>query len=181
MLLLSSISLGMFLLLFGYVPGLILGRRKRAPEFKGPVLTGTAQVQYVRADVNSWSIPPVCWIALRVQVPGREPYDAQIKQQVPKEVYRVLRRGGGTVAVQVDSTNPLYVWVDFTQPMPSANGFATVRWVTAAATRTAVRVVIRLFDARRQKVCNGFVVAGGRRHYHRARHLGHPDRVLKPA
>jgi hypothetical protein len=119
LLLLSFFSLGVFLLLFGYIPGLILGKRKRAPEFKGPALAGTAQVQSMRHDSNSQSIPPVCWIALRVQLPGREPYDAQAKQQVPKEVYRVLRRGGGTVAVQVDSTNPLLVWIDFTQSVPS--------------------------------------------------------------
>jgi hypothetical protein len=120
MLLLSLISMGVFLLLFYYVPGRMLGGRKRGPEFTGPVLTGTARVHSMTPDVNSWSIPPVYWIGLSVQVPGREPYDARAKQQVPKEAYRALRRGGGTVAVQIDSTNPHHVWVDFTQPMRPA-------------------------------------------------------------
>ncbi|OBK49101.1 hypothetical protein [Mycobacterium sp. 1081908.1] len=121
LLVLSLVSMGAFLLLFYYVPGRLMGRRKRGPEFAGPALTGTARVQQMAPGVGSWSIPPVYWIGLRVEVPGREPYDASAKQQVPKEAYRALRRAGGTVAVQVDSTNPHYVWIDFTQPVLPAH------------------------------------------------------------
>lgn len=121
LLLLSLVSMAVFLLLFYYVPGQILGRRKRGPDFKGPVLTGTARVQTMAPAVGSWSIPPVYVIGLSVQVPGREPYAASAKQQVPKEAYRALRRAGGAVAVQVDSANPLYVWIDFTQPVLPAH------------------------------------------------------------
>lgn len=120
LLLLSLVSMGAFLLLFYYVPGHLLGRRRRGPEFRGPALTGTALVQQMAPAVGSWSIPPVYLIGLSVQIPGREPYYASAKQQVPKDAYRALHRAGGTVAVQVDSTNPLYVWIDFTQPVLSA-------------------------------------------------------------
>src|SRR5215831_12509068 len=85
MLLLSLVSMGVFLLLFSYVPGKILGSRKRGPAFQGPVLTGTARVQQMAPATGSWSIPPVYWIGLSIEVPGREPYDASAKQQVPKE------------------------------------------------------------------------------------------------
>lgn len=113
--------MAVFLLLFSYVPGQILGRRKRGPDFTGPVLAGTARVQQMTPATGSWSIPPVYWIGLSVQVPGREPYAATAKQQVPKEAYRALQRAGGTVAIQVDSANPLYVWIDFTQPVLPAH------------------------------------------------------------
>jgi hypothetical protein len=59
----------------------------------------------------------VCWTALRVEVPGHEPYDVTVRGPVPKRLYRDLEGGGRTVAVQVDSTNPKKVRIDFNQPI----------------------------------------------------------------
>jgi hypothetical protein len=59
-----------------------------------------------------------CRIDLRVHLPGGEPYDVSIRQQVPTEQFCRYRDGGGTVAVRVDATNPDTVWIDFTEPIP---------------------------------------------------------------
>jgi hypothetical protein len=87
----------------------------RTTPIKGPALTGTAQIIGMAQDLVSggeW-----CCINLRVHVPGREPYDVSITQRVPTEQFCHFRGGGGTVAVQVDATNPENVWIDFAEPI----------------------------------------------------------------
>jgi hypothetical protein len=59
----------------------------------------------------------VCSTSLEVEVPGREPYQVIIMGHIPKRLFRDLQRGGTTVAVEVDSTNPKRVRIDFDQPI----------------------------------------------------------------
>ena len=54
-------------------------------------------------------------IRLSVKIPGYAPCDATATQEVPLPVLYGNDRHGGTVAVQVDSTNLKYVRVDFNQ------------------------------------------------------------------
>jgi hypothetical protein len=82
---------------------------------KGPALAGTAQVTGMTQDLASGA--EWCCINLRVQIAGGEPYDVSIRQPVPTEQFCRLRGGGGTVAVQVEATNPDTVWIDFTKPI----------------------------------------------------------------
>lgn len=96
-------------------------RWRAGPKIKGPALTGTARVLGT-AKMPQLGLMPyyVCSTSLRVEVPGREPYDVIIMGRIPKRLFPDLERGGGTVAVQVDSTNPERVRIDFTQPVPQA-------------------------------------------------------------
>jgi hypothetical protein len=108
-------------------PRLIAVIRNRGPKINGPALTGTARILSVRLTgaggyALGWlgmalSESYVCWTALRVEVPGREPYDVTIRGYVPKRLYPDLEGGGRTVAVQVDSTNPKKARIDFNQPI----------------------------------------------------------------
>jgi len=101
--------------------------RNRAPKINGPALTGTARILSVKVIVwggyafgllgLALSESYACRTALRVEVPGREPYDVTVRGHVPKRLYRDLEGGGRTVAVQVDSTNPKRVRIDFNQPI----------------------------------------------------------------
>ena len=88
----------------------------RTNPIKGPALTGTAQVTGMTQDTASggeW-----CRIELRVYLADGEPYDVSTRQAVSTEQFCRFRGGGGTVAVQVDATNPDTVWIDFTAPLP---------------------------------------------------------------
>jgi hypothetical protein len=86
--------------------GPIVVRRMR--KIRGPVLTGTAQVlslkQFGSVAVNG-PARMICRFRLRVQVPGREPYDvAHWQNFAPWELNAVAP--GGTVSVEVDETKP---------------------------------------------------------------------------
>jgi len=60
---------------------------------------------------------PIRSIRLSVKIPGHAPDDATDTQEIQlPALYRIDPRGG-TVAVQVDSTNLQYVRVDFDQPI----------------------------------------------------------------
>ena len=60
---------------------------------------------------------PICWIRLKVKIPGHEPYEATATQEVPVAALKRMHMRGGTVAVQVDATRPTYVRIDFDQPI----------------------------------------------------------------
>ena len=73
-------------LLFASTPCLIalvflVSRMFRSPKFRGPALTGTAQVLSLKRIgsmmVNSLVPQVMCRIALRVDVPGRQPYEVK--------------------------------------------------------------------------------------------------------
>jgi hypothetical protein len=57
----------------------------------------------------------VCRIALRVEIPGREPYDATVEQRVDPLRLATLQPGT-TVAIRVDPAESLNVQIDFSQP-----------------------------------------------------------------
>lgn len=85
-----------------------------------PALTGTAQILSVRTlgavgDPQQGRQRAVGRIHLRVQVPGREPYDATARQNFRPWAYDSIQVGR-TVAVQVDSTNPQKVRIDLSRP-----------------------------------------------------------------
>lgn len=105
----------------GLLKGL-LGSRK--PKFTGAPLIGTGQVVSVQptgSSIQRGGLPPEyrCRIALRVDVPGREPYGVTVDQLVDSMVLPNLRPGTNVV-VQVDSANPANIHVDFSQPVTPA-------------------------------------------------------------
>jgi hypothetical protein len=92
-------------------------RMRRATQFKGPALRGTAQVvsagpvtaleaQYLGFQVVKGRL---CRLGLRVEIPGGPPYDAT--------VLAPLMQQGTRLAVWVDSVNPENVRIDFNQPI----------------------------------------------------------------
>lgn len=90
------------------------------PKFAGPPLAGTARIMFVsqqRLPSSFAKNPPIRQISLRVTIPGHAPYDAVTRQEVPIPVLKRIGFYGGTVAVQVDSTNLKYVRIDFGQPV----------------------------------------------------------------
>jgi hypothetical protein len=79
-------------------------------------LAGTAQVLSVETMTTTEGPDPshTCRIALRVEIPGRPPYDATSSNgefMTPVEMAAV--QPGKTVAVQISSTDPQDVWIDF--------------------------------------------------------------------
>src|SRR5271165_1598533 len=75
---------------------------------------GTARVlsaEWTGAVIN---LEYVCQIGLRVEIPGREPYDVKIEQRVDPLRLAALQPGT-TVAVRVDPANPVNIRIDFTQ------------------------------------------------------------------
>lgn len=96
-------------------------RTVRGPSFKGQPVQGTAQVFGVQTTGQSIQMgghPPqyTCHIALRVTVPGQQPYDVTVRQLVGTFQMGAIQQGR-TVAVQVDSANPQNVRIDFNQSM----------------------------------------------------------------
>ncbi len=86
----------------------IVRRRKRT--------AGTAQVLSVETMTTPGGPIPsyTCRIALRVEIPGRPAYDATSSNgdfMTPSEIAAI--QPGKTVPVQVDSSNPQDVWIDF--------------------------------------------------------------------
>jgi hypothetical protein len=90
-------------------------RMSRGPAMKGPPLTGTARVLWLKQTgvslrVNEPVTRMVCRLGLRLEVPGRQPCDVTVRQGlVPWEIDGF--QPGATVPVQVDSTNPKRVRV----------------------------------------------------------------------
>ena len=113
----------------------ILAPRRKAERFDGPALTGTAQVLSAARGGGLVGLfaagrsGVMCRFGLRVEIPGRQPYDASVTTIVgsgtlvalcvhgqrwePGRPWHV--KPGTTVAVQVDSTNPDKVLVDFSR------------------------------------------------------------------
>lgn len=90
----------------------VVVRRRRASKR----VAGTAQVLSVETMESTGGSDPTCMcrIALRVEIPGRPPYDATSSNgdfMTPVEIAAV--QPGKTVAVQIDSKNPQDVWIDF--------------------------------------------------------------------
>jgi len=89
-----------------------LRRPRRGPAFEGDPVRGTAQVLsatgvngMTREDYDWEQIRfAYCEIALRVQLPDHEPYDATIFQHV--KVVDMANLPGATVVVVADSANP---------------------------------------------------------------------------
>jgi hypothetical protein len=102
-------------------------RRKRKlyggpPKFVGPPLAGTARILFVSREGRGHppldsKYPVIRAIRLEVRIPGYKPYDATAVQEIPVPALYRIDPHGGTVAVQVDSTNLHYVRVDFDQPI----------------------------------------------------------------
>ncbi len=102
--------------------GPIVVRRMR--KIRGPVLTGTAQVlslkQFGSVAVNG-PARMICRFRLRVDVPGREPYDvAHWQNFAPWELDAVAP--GRTVSVEVDETRPKRVRIGRSRPIHGHTG-----------------------------------------------------------
>src|ERR1700729_1352758 len=72
-------------------------KRFRNPKIRGPALTGTAQilsVQPTTGPVRQGGGLPLR-IGLRVQVPGRQPYDVAVKRALGSESKTGSGRWGG--------------------------------------------------------------------------------------
>jgi hypothetical protein len=98
---------------------LILWWMFREPKFRGPALSGTAQVLSLRSigsmEGNSMVPKIMCRIGLRMAVAGGEPYDLKVwKGVLPWMMYAV--RPGSTIPVQVDSSNPRNIRIDLSHP-----------------------------------------------------------------
>lgn len=105
--------------------------RIRKPRFSGPALTGVARILSVQSTGTVINDRYVCKISLSVEVPGREPYEATVRQAVhPIQMASV--QPGLVVPVQVDSANPSKVRIEpgnavrrTTVAQPSAADLAT--------------------------------------------------------
>jgi hypothetical protein len=107
-----GIPVGILLICVLIVVVVLVVRRRRASKR----VAGTAQVLSVETMTTTGGPDPssMCRIALRVEVPGRPPYDATSSNgefMTPAEIAAV--QPGKTVAVQILSTNPQDVWIDF--------------------------------------------------------------------
>ncbi|MBV9722590.1 MAG: hypothetical protein JO082_11835 [Mycobacterium sp.] len=85
------------------------------PSFKGSALTGTAQVVSVASTGTMINYQYVYKIGLRVELPGREPYDVTVRQPIHPMSVAALQPGS-TLRVQVDSADPQNVRMDSSQP-----------------------------------------------------------------
>jgi hypothetical protein len=97
-------------------------RRSRQTKITGPALTGTAQVLSVGSTGYSSKAAFDAYerhfrkIGLRVQIPGREPYDVTVWHGFAAWMLGTIQPGS-SVPVQVDSTNPRNVRIDLSQPV----------------------------------------------------------------
>jgi hypothetical protein len=97
-------------------------RASNGPEFSGPALMGTAQVLSVGSTGYSAKSAFESYerhfrkIGLRVQIPGREPYDVTVWHGFSAWMLGTMRPGG-TVAVGVDAANPQKVRIKLDQPI----------------------------------------------------------------
>jgi hypothetical protein len=112
------------------LPGVVLWKvykSWRGPQLKGPGLTGTAQVISRQRGfvVNYTDVVLKVW--LRVQSPGREPYDVTFKQTFDRSVLDSVQPGS-IVPVLIDSTNPQTVRIDLSLPsMPTGVGSSGIQ------------------------------------------------------
>lgn len=86
-------------------------------QFRGHTLAGMAQVLAVKSTgtvTNNTGYE--CKIALRVEVPGREPYDVTVRQTIDVAAMAAIRPGT-TVPVKVLAAHPRRVRIDFDQPV----------------------------------------------------------------
>src|ERR1700730_13201871 len=121
--------------LTGLIPILAIGfvfymrRRYSAPKFNGPALTGTAQILSLKttasSEGNSGVPMQLCRLGVRVEVPGRGPYEVTVRHSFAPWAMPAV---GSTVAVEVDSTDPSKVRLRVTGPMqrsPQARSFGS--------------------------------------------------------
>jgi hypothetical protein len=108
---------------------MFLYRSKPGAQFRGPALTGTARVLAIPslsvisggagALGNVLLTGPqrrLCNIALRVEIPGHEPYDATVWKVIDRN--QVLAMESAIAhPVEVDSANPQNVRIEFNQPI----------------------------------------------------------------
>lgn len=90
------------------------------PKIRGAALTGTAQVLSVNRATAPYQAGDALAlrIGLRVEVPGRQPYDVTVKRTVDlSHVVVGHLKTGATIPVQVDATDPQKVRFDFSQPI----------------------------------------------------------------
>jgi DivIVA domain-containing protein len=83
---------------------------------KDPALTGTARLSSMEQTGQVSNQQSVWRIGLRVQVPGREPYDVTLQQPVDPMV-TAAPQSGAAIPVQVDPADPQSVRIDFNQPI----------------------------------------------------------------
>jgi hypothetical protein len=92
-------------------------RRYGDPKFKGSAEPGTAQILSVKntgsSGGNSGVAMQLCKLGLRVDVPGREPYEVTARHAFVPWAMPVV---GRTVAVEVDSANPRRVRLNVNSP-----------------------------------------------------------------
>lgn len=116
--------------------------RRKAAQFDGTALTGTAQVLSAARGgglagvLAAGRAGVMCRFGLRVEIPGRQPYDATVTTLVSSPTLAAVCvdgqrwepgrpwhvKLGTTVAVQVDSANPEKVQIDFSQPITHQPG-----------------------------------------------------------
>ncbi|WP_081665333.1 DUF4190 domain-containing protein [Mycobacterium sp. UM_CSW] len=137
---------------------LVFMRRASVPKFSGPALTGTGRVlaipslglmsgggavvgniQLFLHDMGQ-SGSRLCSIALRVEVPGREPYDATVWKVVDRTQVAAVE-SGAAFPVEVDSADPHKVRIDLNRPVPhsappAADNRATGGVTSSPATNT---------------------------------------------
>lgn len=86
--------------------------RIRKPRFAGGALTGTARILSVHSTGTTINDRYVCKITLSVEIPGRERYEATVRQAIPRISMAVIQPGL-IVGVRVDSTRPQQVRIEF--------------------------------------------------------------------
>ncbi|OBK46988.1 hypothetical protein A5655_08350 [Mycobacterium sp. 1081908.1] len=113
---------------------LLFMRRVQGPKFSGPALTGTGRVSAIPSlgllsgggavvgniqlflhDMGQ-SGSRLCGIGLRVEIPGREPYDATVWQVIDRTQVAAME-SGAAFPVEVDSADPRNVRIDFGRPV----------------------------------------------------------------
>jgi hypothetical protein len=94
----------------------------KGPTETEPSLTATAQVVSLNFTGKTEWDRPVARLLLKVHIPGREPYFAEVKEAVGPDQVDVGVRTGGTVAVAVDSVDPHKVRLEppYAPPPPTA-------------------------------------------------------------
>jgi hypothetical protein len=118
---------------------IVLARRSRNPKIRGPALSGTAQVLSAQTTGTMINQSYVLRIALRVQIPDRQPYDVTVSRRI-HPIQMAAIQPGNVIPVQVDAANPNVVEFDFNRSVPSQgvqhSGPATVAQIADALKRT---------------------------------------------
>lgn len=91
----------------------LLIRTVRIP-MRGPTWAGTGQI--LSLERLRFAMGKPYRIALRVQIPGREPYDVTIRQNLEPRVLALAVATGMTIPVQVQAANPQNVRLDLGRP-----------------------------------------------------------------